>query len=155
MTKILSLEERFLSHVSIHENHNDCWEWTGGKFHNKYGQFGINRKHYYAHRVSYALFVDMIPDGMEVCHSCDNPGCVNPKHLFLGTHQENINDKVRKNRQAKGENQGRHKLSEQNIYQIREMLEQDYTQQEIANIFGVSQVQICHIKSGGHWEWLK
>lgn len=156
----LSLKERFLLYVNIPENLNDCWEWVGGKSSNGYGAFNINRKMCCAHRVSYALFVDRIPDDMDVCHKCDNRACVNPAHFFLGTNQDNMNDKVKKNRQShhtknRGENHWSHKLTEQEIYQIREMSKQGYTQQEIANVFGVSQSNIYNIQTGRKWGWLK
>lgn len=151
----LSLTDRFLSHVSIPENINDCWEWMGANHGDGYGCFGINYKLYGAHRVSFELFVGPIPDGLFVCHSCDNRACVNPSHLFLGTHQDNMQDRNDKNRQQRGERCGTHKLTEQEIFQIREMLEQGYTQQEIARMFGTSRVNISYIKTGKSWGWLK
>lgn len=155
----LSIKDRFMSYVQKSDDLNDCWNWIGGKSSSGYGAFTINHKKYLAHRVSYALFVDTIPDGMEVCHSCDNKLCVNPSHLWSGTHQDNIDDKVRKNRQShhtksRGENNGKNKLTEQNIYQIREMIEQGYTQQKIAEIFGVKGALISKIKLGILWSWL-
>lgn len=82
---------------------NDCWEWKAYKISNKpgreYGYFdfggGVDGL---AHRFSYILHYGEIPDGMEVCHRCDNPKCVNPKHLFLGSHQDNMDDMMKKNR---------------------------------------------------------
>lgn len=151
----LTLRDRFLSHVSISENLNDCWNWKGSTNRDGYSQFKIDGKLYYVHRVSFELFIGPIPEGQLVCHKCDNPGCCNPSHLFLGTPQDNMDDKVKKNRQSHSHDGGIHKLTEQNIYQIREMIEQGYTQQEIANIFGVSQTNVFYIKSGKNWGWLK
>lgn len=147
----LSIKERFLLHVNIPENLNDCWEWVGCKFPNNYGCFD---KHSLAHRVSFELFVGEIPEGMCVCHSCDNRKCVNPTHLFLGTVQDNANDRNNKDRQAKGESCN-HKLTRESVYQIREKIEQGYTQQEIADIFGVCNQNISKIKSNKSWKWLK
>lgn len=157
MKNIVSLKERFLSHVQISENLNDCWVWKGSDNGRGYGKFEINKRHCRAHRVSFELFVGPIPENLCVCHSCDNPGCVNPSHLFLGTRQENMDDKVRKNRQSRirGEKQGLHKLTEELVYQIREMLEQGHSQRKIAKMFGVSQGAIFFIKSGKNWGWLK
>lgn len=160
MSKLtLSLKERFLSHINIPENLNDCWEWAGC-CKNGYGYFFIEGKMYLTHRVSFELFVSIIPKGLCVCHSCDNRKCVNPKHLFLGTYQDNIDDKVKKNRQshnggAKGEENIHNKLKERQVYQIRELLNQGYTQQKIADMFEISRGDISHIKTGRNWNWLK
>lgn len=155
MTKSnLSLKERFMKYVQRPSNPDDCWEWTGAK-RDGYGLFGIDYKMYGAHRISYALFVDMIPDGMEVCHSCDNRACVNPSHLWIGTNQDNVKDRNNKNRQSKGEKVGTHKLTEQEIRRIRELIEQGYTNIEIAGMFKVSQVTISQIKVCKTWKWLK
>lgn len=160
MTKlILSLEDRFISHIQKSAAHSGCWEWTGSKSYAGYGAFKINHKSCLAHRVSYALFVGQIPEGLCVCHSCDNPACCNPSHLFLGTHQDNMTDMQNKGRHpnngARGENHGRHKLTKQEIYKIREMIEQRHLQKEIADIFGVNQATISYIKTKKNWEWLK
>jgi hypothetical protein len=72
-----------------------------------------------AHRVSYELFIGPIPDGMCVLHRCDNPPCINPNHLFVGTHADNINDKVSKGRQSRGEKQWEAKLTEDQVREIR------------------------------------
>lgn len=160
MTKNLSIVDRFLLYVDKKDVLDGCWIWTGAKTHRGYGYFTINHKTYKSHRVSFELFIGPIPDGMCVCHSCDVPSCVNPAHLWLGTYQDNMKDRDNKGRQShhtrnRGENQGLHKLTEQNIYKIREMLEQEYTQQEIANIFGVKKALISKIKHGMAWGWLK
>lgn len=79
-----------------------CWEWTGGK-NGRYGRFTFNYQSVPVHRLSMTL-AGRDPTGLLVCHRCDNPICVNPDHLFLGTHTDNMADKVAKGRQAKGDN---------------------------------------------------
>ena len=101
----MTLENRFWSHV---ERGPDCWEWTARRDKDDYGQFAISKgKSAVAHRVAYSLSVGDIPDGMFVCHTCDNPPCCNPEHLWIGTNQDNMDDMVRKNRaNAKNYNHG-------------------------------------------------
>lgn len=157
----LSIKERFLLHVNIPDDPNGCWEWTGSKNSSGYGQLGIDGKLYLVHRISYALFVGMIPDDMLVCHVCDDPKCVNPDHLFLGTYKDNMHDMISKHREdhsksAKGERNGRtqRKLTNEIVYQIREMIEQGHTNTEIARNFGVKQNTISQIKTKRNWKWL-
>ena len=92
--------DRFMSKVK--KIPKGCWEWTAGKQLSKwpYGRFKYKGKTIYAHRVSYMIFLGSIKKGMFVCHTCDNPSCVNPKHLWLGTNSENMLDSVRKGRHA-------------------------------------------------------
>lgn len=93
-----SMEERFWSKVDL-KGPDDCWEWQASKLPDGYGSFGVrSRVVDKAHRVSWVLKNGPIPDGMSVCHRCDNPPCVNPDHLFLGTQQDNMKDMVSKGR---------------------------------------------------------
>lgn len=93
-----TVEQRFNKKYLINE-HTDCWEWTRSTNNVGYGMFryrkGLMRT---AHRVSYEMHKGPIPDGMIVCHTCDNPKCVNPDHLWLGTRRDNYNDMVAKGR---------------------------------------------------------
>jgi hypothetical protein len=75
----------------------DCWVWTKHKAAG-YGRFGAEGKEHYAHRASYEIHNGPIPEGMQVCHTCDNPACVKPEHLFLGTARDNMRDKTKKGR---------------------------------------------------------
>lgn len=123
----ISLRNLFLSKVAFHPE-IDCWIWCGYRNKSGYGFFdaknwcGINNIG--AHRFSYMLFIDDIPDGMDVCHKCDIPQCVNPKHLFLGTPRDNVLDAVAKGRWvvAGRPKRGRCKLTKENVKLIRATL---------------------------------
>ena len=88
-------KERFEEKINKTKN---CWLWTGGKVTGGYGSFKIDGEKILAHRFSYLQYVGAIPDGMNVCHSCDVPACVNPDHLWIGTQQDNVDDMINKGR---------------------------------------------------------
>jgi hypothetical protein len=92
----ISTEERFWRHV---DKSSDCWVWTGYRHHRDgYGHFKLDRKPVRAHRMSYEFEHGKIPEGMNVCHRCDNPPCVRPDHLFLGDQSVNLKDAYEKGR---------------------------------------------------------
>ena len=88
-------KKRFLSKI---KKTRYCWLWEGTIRSKGYGSFKIRNKVYQAHRLSYNLFIGKIPDGLDICHKCDNPTCVNPKHLFVGTASDNMQDCANKGR---------------------------------------------------------
>ncbi len=122
--QLMDAEARFWSKV---DKASDCWMWTGFLT-NGYGHFWLNSRKIRAHRFSWILSNGDIPDGLIVCHHCDNPKCVNPSHLFLGTHSDNTQDCVRKGRnskdpywlkEVKGSQKPNAKLSEAIVMEIR------------------------------------
>lgn len=138
-----------------------CWEWTAGKFQDGYGQFKFNGAAIglKAHRAAWILYKGPIPKGnhlgtMCVCHTCDNPPCVNPKHLFLGTHQDNMDDKVNKGRSMKGVKHNLAKLTESQVLEIRAKYngfrKRPYLR-ELAEEHGVDPTMISLIVNRKNW----
>lgn len=126
-----------------------CWEWSGAKNKAGYGNIKTGGKYRNAHRVSYEIHYGTIPKNLFVCHKCDNPSCVNPNHLFLGTPQDNDNDKVTKGRQIRGEQHTLSKLTRESVLQIRKM---KGSHQNIADKFGVSRRLIGMVKEKSIWK---
>jgi hypothetical protein len=143
---------------------SDCWEWQLGRGRRGYGHVWVKGKTKKAHRLSYEAFVGEIPNGMLVCHHCDNPPCINPKHLFLGTPQDNIRDSIRKGRfpgvivnrknLARGERMNTAKLTEIQIKRIRAEYLKGCLQSEISRKYGVNQQSISGIVTGKTWRHL-
>jgi len=135
-----------------------CWEWTGG-LSSGYGQFHHD-KYSRAHRFSYAKAFGSFDKSLLVLHKCHNPPCVRPNHLYLGTTQDNIDDKMLNNRQVivKGSDVGTSKLTEKEVLKIREMAKETdgifktFTLKEIAKIFDVSHKHIEAIIRRVHWK---
>jgi HNH endonuclease len=98
----------------------ECWEWQGDINGGGYGQFSLGGKRVIAHRFVWELINGPIPEGMFICHKCDNPPCCNPNHLFLGTPKDNSQDRDHKGRGAKGEKSGVSVLTEEQVLAIRE-----------------------------------
>lgn len=120
-----------------------CWIWTAGLDSRGYGKFRLPDKQMKAHRQAYILYKGAIPEGMIVCHTCDVPTCVNPDHLFLGTHKDNMQDKLRKGRHPK-----RYIFTAELQEQADTLLNRGHTQAKVACALGVSRSTIQRYVNG-------
>jgi len=127
-----------------------CWMWTASCDRDGYGHLMVAGRLRVAHRLSWELHRGPIPDGRQVCHTCDTPACVNPDHLFLGTQRDNMRDCVAKGRMPrKGEDNNASKLTEVDVSAIRA---DPRLQREIAVDYGVTQPHISAIKRKENWK---
>jgi hypothetical protein len=155
-----------------------CWEWQGGYDGHNYGKFWAQgHKNLRANRVAYEIVYGPIPNGLEVCHTCDNPRCVRPDHLFIATHAGNMSDASRKGRMPgsvsspvragenhwmrryperipRGSRRGHAKISEADVLQIRKLSETT-PQHEIAILFGIAQSTVSRLLKGFTWNHVK
>lgn len=143
---------RFLKHVYPEPNTGCHLFDIGGR----YGTFTVEKNHTIGpHRFAYEKFIGPIPSGMVVCHHCDVKCCVNPDHLFLGTSSDNVQDRVRKDRTAKGESQGSSKLRSEQVIEIRRLYKTgNYSYNQLADRFGVHYSNIGYIVKRKQWAWL-
>jgi hypothetical protein len=131
----------------------DCWTWTACRNALGYGSFRFEGKVSLAHRVSHILNIGPIPDGMLVIHSCDNPSCVNPSHLSLGTHQDNMDDMAEKGRTRHpvGISHHRTTITEDDVREIRRLVATGHTQTRVAGLYGLAPVTVWSITSRRTW----
>lgn len=146
--------DRFIEKV---DKTDTCWNWTGTTYRRGYGHFGRHLdgkfKMYKCHRYSYEYFKGPIPEGLLVLHTCDNPACVNPDHLFLGTHQDNTDDMMDKGRWGYPRNNSHKHLSLDIAKQVRQFkLDNPKMKQTlISEHFNVSTAQISRILNNLIW----
>jgi len=156
-----SLLNRFSSRVNVpdnwEENINLCWNWVANKDRDGYGRISQGaKKQHKAHRVAWEIYFGPIPFDMLVLHKCDHPPCVNPYHLFLGTHKDNSEDMVNKGRTNPciGSNSGRAILTEFDVLEILDNVKNKVftSVKQIALHYNVSPMAISPIFDGKHWK---
>lgn len=148
--------ETFIYRVykQVRPTKNGCLEFFGCLNHDGYGRINKNGRLVYVHREIFREFVEEIPEGMCVCHTCDNPCCINTNHLFLGTHKQNMEDKARKGRVTNtiGSLNPSAKLKETDIPNIRRRIYDGDTCYSIAREYGVTGEAILAIKHNRIWK---
>ena len=143
-----SIDVRLMARV---DKTSSCWIWTGDKWPKGYGRIRKSKSKQFVatHRLSYEIHKGPIPDGLQVLHRCDNPSCVNPDHLFVGTNDDNVADKVSKGRQSQGEKQPMAKLTTSQVEEIKRLYTGYWGQQtNMAIEYGVSSQHIRNIVLG-------
>jgi len=149
-------EHRFWEKVDV-RGEDECWEWQAACNSRGYGHLWLSGKPAYAHRLSWRLEHGPIPDGMFICHHCDNPLCCNPQHLFIGTPADNAQDRDRKGHTHIPQNvmPGKPKLTACQVRRIRHLYSTNgYSQTGLARLFRVGRTTIRKIVHRTTWAWL-
>ena len=147
-TKITNTIKNFFYSRVLIPNELGCMLWIGSKRDRGYGMFEyLPQKNIRAHRFSYELHYGDFPKELFVCHKCDNPSCVAPEHLFLGTHQENMNDMSRKKRGNIGERHGLSKLTNDQVIEIKIKIKNGDKNVKLAKEYKVSRMTIYCIRT--------
>lgn len=147
------LMSRLWSKVDKVSNQNGCWIWTRSKSKKGYGQFGIGRNQFLVHRILLTLKESRCIDGFLACHHCDNPSCVNPDHLWVGTTQENTLDMLKKGRSLKGEDHPMRTLNKDFVIKIRLLYEGGgHSHSTLAKMFSICPATIGKILRRERWK---
>lgn len=157
------LIKRFWNYVDRKSN-SECWNWKAGKFKNGYGQFRLLSKKIRAHRLSYSLTFGQIPEHLIIRHTCDNPKCVNPRHLITGTHKQNADDRrdrfrtaygVTKNKSMPGEKNPAAKLTKADVECILLLIKNGINCKIIAAQYMVCLTTIRNIRDKKTWQQIQ
>ena len=147
----LSVTERYFQKVQM-AGPDDCWEWTAVTTDAGYGQLWVGSGMQLAHRLAYEWWVGPIPDGLFVCHRCDNRACVNPNHLFLGTQEDNLRDAAQKGRTSRGERHHSAVLTDEKVREIRARSAAGESYARIAQEYGVAETTVSRVARGLRWK---
>lgn len=145
-----TLEEAWSQYI-VRGGVDECWEWQGPMQGWGYGALSFQGQKFGAHRVAYELHNGPIPDGMQVCHTCDNPPCCNPSHLFLGSNDDNVRDRTLKGRSARGERVHNAKLTRKDVVKIRSLVQAGVSRQEIAKRYGITDGYVGRLARRKAW----
>ncbi len=152
--------DQMMKRVGV-ESKDRCWLWAGPFYLRGYGRLNLRGKTYYAHRLMFAHIHGLAPEGIQICHHCDNPTCVNPSHLFAGTRSDNAKDMMAKGRgrgqfstdSTSGERNVKAKLSRQQVDEMRSLFRGGgFSKKELGRRFGITSVMACYIINGKHWK---
>ncbi len=148
--------ERFYKYVDKRAD-DECWEWQGTLDYHGYGVYSLKRVLYKAHRASLFFSGNDVPSHLHCCHTCDNPRCVNPNHLWMGTVQDNMRDRQNKGRTRTGHLHGEDntgaKLTEEAVLFIRANYDgKEYSQTKLAKMFGVCKTNIRNVLNRKSWK---
>lgn len=133
----------------------ECIEWTGHRDKDGYGDITINRTMLRAHRAAYDVHKGPIPSGLLVRHTCDNPPCINPDHLLVGTNADNMVDRSERGRAPRGAGNPAAKLTDSEVIKIRQFRAEGATYRELAARFGVGESTIGRVVKRTHWKHVK
>jgi hypothetical protein len=150
-TRGLPLAERLYLHIAKGRP-DECWPWTAARNRAGYGLVGVNRKSHLAHRIMYEVTHGQLLSGEAVCHSCDNPWCVNPAHLWLGSVADNNADRHRKGKSRGGVNKGtRNPMAKLTPTKVKRIVASTDTLETIAKHYGIKFQTVSDIKRGRIW----
>lgn len=149
-------EEKFWSKVDKSKGENQCWEWQAAKDKDGYGNAWLfrsdpNKRIHLAHRIAF-FYSTGIRSNFSILHSCDNPSCCNPKHLREGTHKDNTNDMVSRNRQSKGENTAKAKLKTEQVLEIRQKFKDGISAKSLSKEYQISIRSIYKVIERKSWK---
>lgn len=152
------LKTYILKRVDDYSDSQRCWNWTASIGNSGYGVASgrfVNQKKISAHRLSFIAFRQPVKKGLDVCHTCDNRRCVNPNHLWIGTHKENVKDSIEKGKFVLGRSGQDHigaVLTEQNVIDIYKRAHAGENQRRLAREYGVSNQCVTDIKLRRRWK---
>ncbi len=147
-----NIKEDVWKRINI-KGEDDCWEWKGYVLSNGYGQIRIDYRRYRTHRLVYELTYGPIPEGLLVCHKCNNRKCCNPKHLYVGTQKDNLKQMIEDGRKPIGENSSKAKLNWKQINEIRKKyIPYIYTQKRLGKEYSISESECFLIINNKVWK---